>query len=146
MLNLNHFSFTGRLTRDPEMKYLQDGKAVTNISVAINNPRMVGGEWKSETVFMDVATFDKTAERAGELNKGDGVYIEGKIKQDNWEKDGVKHSKIKVTASVIKPMKDAESGQSGRSAKVNAGNYEQQSGPQPSDALFGGEDDNDLPF
>lgn len=147
MLNINNMAFTGRLTRDPEMKYTQANLAICTLAVAINNPKKVGGEWKSETVFIDVTCFDKTAERAAELVKGDAVYVEGKLKQDNWEsKDGQKRSKILCGAMSIKPIKDPETGGSGRSSRVNAETYRQESGG-PSEGLdFSKGADDDINF
>ena len=115
MLNINNMQFTARLTRDPEMKYSQSGLAICKLAVAINESRKVNNEWKTETSFLDVTCFDKTAERAAQMTKGDGIYVEGKLKQETWEKDGQKHSKHGCIASVIKPIKDAESGTSERS-------------------------------
>lgn len=146
MLNLNNYICTGRLTRDPETKYLPSGKQVCNFAIAVNNPYQSGGEWKQDTTFLDVSCFDKTAERAADLSKGDGVCVEGKLKQENWERDGVKHSKIKVQANSVKSMKEAESGTSGRSERVHAENYTQQPNGPSRDLHFEPAVSDDVPF
>lgn len=104
MLNINRVMLTGRLTRDPETKYLPSGMAVTNLSIAVSRPfKDKSGEWREEVAFIDIESFGKLAERVAETTrKGQPVYIEGRIKQDTWERDGQKQSKIRVSADIIK--------------------------------------------
>lgn len=106
MLSINRVMITGRLTRDPETKYLPSGQALTSLGVAVNRHYQDrNGEWREETMFLDVDTWGKVAERAAEtLRKGQPVYVEGRLKQDTWERDGVKQSKIKITADMVKPF------------------------------------------
>ncbi|MBX7244902.1 MAG: single-stranded DNA-binding protein [Candidatus Sumerlaeaceae bacterium] len=103
MLSINKVMVTGRLTRDPETKYLPSGAAVTTLSVAVNRRfQDKNGEWRDETTFIDVETWGKTAERAAEtLRKGRPVYVDGRLKQDTWEKDGQKQSKIRIVAERV---------------------------------------------
>lgn len=152
MLNINNYSCTGRLTRDPESKALPSGKSVCKMSIAINNPYQKNGEWKDDPIFMDIDTFGDTADRCAQYEKGQGVYVEGRLKQDNWEdKDGNKKSKIKMTASTVKTVDKAESGtteRSGRSGKPNPDTYKQQRGGPSENLNFGGDDaeEENLPF
>lgn len=144
MLNINRVMITGRLTREPETKYLPSGLAVTNLSMASNRRYQVNDEWREETSFFDVETFGKLAERLGEqLRKGQPVYVEGRLKQESWEKDGQKQSKIRISADSVKafdvPGKD-DSGEESRKPMQKTG--------QPSDGLNfdnGGAAD-DVPF
>ena len=54
-------------------------------------------------VFIDVDAWDKLAELCGQyLTKGRSILVEGRLQMDSWEKDGVKHQKLKVRASTIK--------------------------------------------
>ena len=98
MLHINRVMMTGRLTRDPETKYLASGNAVTNLSMAVNRRYMDrNNEWKEETFFLDIETFGKVAERAAEtLRKGRPVYVEGRLKIDSWERDGQKQYKTRI--------------------------------------------------
>lgn len=104
MLSINKVMITGRLTRDPETKYLPSGQALTNLGVAVSRRfQDKNGEWRDEPVFLDIETWGKTAERAAEtLRKGQPVYVEGRLKMDTWERDGVKQSKIRISADVVK--------------------------------------------
>ena len=54
-------------------------------------------------VFIDVDAWDRLAELCGQyLTKGSSVLVEGRLQMDTWEKDGVRHQKLKVRASTIK--------------------------------------------
>jgi single-strand DNA-binding protein len=99
MASFNRVILLGNTTRDPELRYLQSGMAVTDLGLAVNDRRKsANGEWVDETTFVDVTLWGRTAEIAGEyLTKGSPVLIEGRLKLDSWEtQDGQKRSKLKV--------------------------------------------------
>lgn len=99
MASFNRVILVGNLTRDPELRYVPSGMAVTDIGLAVNDRRKnANGEWIEETTFVDVTLWGRTAEVAGEyLSKGSPVLIEGRLKLDTWEgNDGQKKSKLKV--------------------------------------------------
>jgi single-strand DNA-binding protein len=97
MASFNRVVLVGNLTRDPELKYIANGTAVTELGLAINDKRKQGDEWIEETTFVDVTLWGKQAETASEyLNKGASVLVEGRLKLDTWEKDGKKNSKLRV--------------------------------------------------
>ncbi len=101
MASHNRVILMGNLTRDPEIRYLQSGMAVSDIGVAVNDKRKnASGEWIEEVTFVDVTLWGRTAEVAGEyLSKGSPIFIEGRLKLDSWEtQDGQKRSKLKVVA------------------------------------------------
>lgn len=106
MLSINRIMITGRLTRDPETKYLPSGNAVTSLSMAVNRRFMDrNNEWKEETFFLDVESFGKQAERLAEtLKKGRPVYVEGRLRIDTWERDGQKQSKPRIVADRVTPF------------------------------------------
>ncbi len=86
----------GRLTRDLEMITTAGGTVIANGSIAMSEK--VKGEEK--TVFLDVTFFGKTAEIVSEyFKKGDPILLDGKLSQDNWEKDGKRYSKLKMIAN-----------------------------------------------
>lgn len=92
-MNLNNLIIGGRLTRDPELKNTQSGMAVCRFGICNNQKR------KGEVLatFLDCTAFGKTAEVIAEhMTKGQRIVVTGKIKQENWEKDGEKRSKISV--------------------------------------------------
>lgn len=98
MASFNRVILVGNLTRDPELRYIPSGTAVTEVGLAVNDRRKgANGEWIDETTFVDVTLWGRTAEVASEyLNKGSSVLIEGRLKLDTWEKDGKKNSKLRV--------------------------------------------------
>ncbi len=102
-LNFNKVTLAGNLTRDPEVRFLAGDRAVASFGLAINRKfKGNDGELKEEVTFVDCEAWGRTAELVGQyLNKGSGCFIEGRLKLDTWEKDGQKHSKIKVVAESV---------------------------------------------
>ncbi len=98
MASFNRVILVGNLTRDPELRYIPSGMAVTEVGLAVNHRRKAqNGEWIEETTFVDVTLWGRTAEVASEyLSKGAPVLIEGRLKLDSWEKEGKKFSKLRV--------------------------------------------------
>lgn len=105
MAAINHTTQSGNLVRDAELKYLANNSAVCNFTIACNERIKRGEEWIDEVNFFDVEVFGKPAEWAGSLRKGEGVTVDGKLKQDRWEKGGVKHSRVKIKAFEVVPSK-----------------------------------------
>ncbi len=100
---LNKVIQIGRLTRDPEIRFLPSGSQVTSFSIAVNRNYKVGEDWREETYYFDVETFGNLAERLGkQLNKGYQILLEGQLRQDRWEtSSGEKRSKIKIVADKV---------------------------------------------
>lgn len=97
MASFNRVILVGNLTRDPELRYIPSGTAVTSIGLAVNDRVKKNDQWVDEATFVDVTLWGRTAEIANEyLSKGSSVLIEGRLKYDAWEKDGQKFSKLKV--------------------------------------------------
>jgi single-strand DNA-binding protein len=98
MASFNKVVLLGNVTRDPELRYISSGTAVTEIGLAVNDRRKTAsGEWVEETTFVDVTLWGRTAEIAGEyVTKGAPLMVEGRLKLDTWEKDGKKNSKLRV--------------------------------------------------
>ncbi len=97
---LNKVMIIGRLGRDPEVKYLPSGQAVTNFSVATNETWTgKDGNKEERTEWHRIVAFGKRAELCGEyLSKGKQVYIEGALRTREWEKDGQKHYTTEIVA------------------------------------------------
>jgi len=91
----------GNLARDPEVRSVSTGgkqTAVVNFTVATSREyTKASGEKDKITSFINCEAWDTGAEIIGEsFKKGDLVMIEGSLRNDTWEKDGVKHSSLKV--------------------------------------------------
>lgn len=98
MASFNKVILVGNLTRDPEMGYTKGATPFAEFGLAVSDKRKdANGDWIEETTFVDVTLWGKTAEVAGQyLTKGAPVLIDGRLKLDQWEKDGQKRSKLRV--------------------------------------------------
>ena len=118
-VSINRVMLAGNLTRDPQVKFFANERAVANFGIAINNRfKTADGQMKEETTFVDVEAWGRTAELVGQyLTKGRACFIEGRLKLDNWEdKDGQKRQKLKVVADNVQFLdfgKDRAGGQGG---------------------------------
>ena len=105
MASFNRVILVGNLTRDPELRYIPSGTAVSDIGLAVNDRIKRGDQWVDEATFVDITLWGRTAEIANEyLSKGSPVLIEGRLKLDRWEKDGQKHSKLKVVGDRLQML------------------------------------------
>ena len=90
---VNKVILIGNLGGDPETRYLPNGNAVTNITLATADTwkDKQTGQQQSRTEWHRVVFFGKVAEIAGEyLRKGSQCYVEGRLQTREWEKDGIK--------------------------------------------------------
>ena len=117
MASLNKVILIGNLGRDPETRYLPNGDAVANISVATTETwKDNSGEKQEKTEWHRVTLYRRLGEIAGEyLKKGSAVYIEGRIEYREYEKDGVKRYSTDIIASEMK-MLGSRSGAGGGDA------------------------------
>lgn len=107
----------GRLTQEPEVRYSTDGKAVAKLSLAIN--RKYKQEGQADADFFNYVAFGKTAEFIGKyFHKGMKALITGELRNNHYEKDGVKHYSEQV---IINTIEFAESKQTNPAATVNQG-------------------------
>ena len=99
-LNLNRVLLAGNLTRDPQVRFFANEKAVADFGLAINRrSKDADGQTKDETTFVDCEAWGRDAELIGQYcQKGRGIFVEGRLKLDTWEdkKDGSKRSKLKI--------------------------------------------------
>ena len=102
--SLNKVLLIGNLTRDPELRYLPSGQAVTTFTLAANRTYVAAsGEKKEEATFVRVVVWARRAEVCNEyLKKGSPVFVEGRLQSRNWEaQDGTKRSSIEVVANNV---------------------------------------------
>ena len=96
---INDVTLMGNLTHDLELRYVGPNKtSVVNFTVAVNRPfTRKNGEKGQETQFIDCEAWDSGADTlAAYGEKGSPIFVRGSLKTDNWEKEGVKHKKMKV--------------------------------------------------
>ena len=100
MASFNKVILMGNLTRDPQLKYLPSQTAVVEFGLACNRKfKTQAGEDKEEVTFVDCTAFGRTGEVINQyFTKGKPIFIEGRLKYDQWEdkQGGGKRSKITV--------------------------------------------------
>ncbi len=126
---MNKIFISGNLTRDPEVRYTQNGKAVAKMGIAVK--RIYSKE--NEVDFFNMTAWEKIAEFCGKyLTKGSRVLVEGRLQTYSYEgKDGVKRSGVEIWIDNIE----------------FAGRKSEKKADEPQDE-FDGEpvDDDDMPF
>ena len=119
MTDLNHVVLIGRLTQDlgsdeRSFGYVGNGQARANVSIAVNRSKKQGDQWIEEVNYFNLTIWGKTAENLKPyLTKGKQICVEGHLKQDRWEKDGQKFSKVSIVADNVQLLGGkSDSGQS----------------------------------
>jgi single-strand DNA-binding protein len=154
MIELNKVLLAGRLTRDPELKYLPSGTAVCEMRIASGRTYFDknSNERKEETLFINVTAWGKSAEFCNQyFTKGKGIFIEGRLKHDQWERDGQKHERISVVADRVQfaePKSAEQGGSRGGSARDGESSYGEDAPARSSRGADPGPQstDDDLPF
>ena len=99
-MSLNQVNLIGRLTRNPELRYLPSNTPVVGFGLAINRKwrDRVTSEQKEETTFVDVSAFGRTAETINQyFHKGDQIFVSGRLRLEQWKQaDGTQRSKVSV--------------------------------------------------
>ena len=122
--DINNVTIIGRVTKDAELKYLQSGTAVINISIAVNESiKQHDGNYADTPNFFEVQIWGKTAEGLQKyLTKGRQISILGKLKQQTWtdNQTGQNRSKVLVNAQQVQllslPQNSGNTGYSNQQA------------------------------
>ncbi len=101
-MSLNSVNIMGNLTKDPEIRYTPSGKTVCSLSIANNRVYTKNGEKVTEVSYFDVEVWGQAAENCSKyLVKGSGIIVEGRLRQDRWEKDGKTQSRVRISANAV---------------------------------------------
>jgi len=102
-MELNKVFLVGNLTRDPESRHLPSGAQVCKLGLAVNRRYTSQGEKKEDTLFIDVETWQRTAELCAQyLRKGSMILVEGRLKMDQFQtQTGENRTKILVVAERV---------------------------------------------
>jgi single-strand DNA-binding protein len=116
---INKVILVGNLGNDPETKYSQGGMAITRISLATTSVRKdKDGNQQEDTQWHRVVFFGKLAEIAGEyLKKGSQCYVEGSIRYDKYEKDGVEKYTTDIIGDQMQMLGGREGGERTQSSR-----------------------------
>lgn len=100
MLDFNNWTGIGRLTKDPELKKVTvrgEATSVCNFSLAVNE-----GKGDDDVSFFDVTCWGKIADNVAKYCfRGNLVHVSGRLKQDRWDKNGEKRSKVKINNAMV---------------------------------------------
>lgn len=130
--SINKVIIIGTLGRDPEIRYLPNGNAVCSMSLATDEgyKDKNTGQQVDRTEWHRVEAFARLAEVCGEyLKKGSKVYVEGKLRTDEYEKDGIKRYSTKIVAKEM-TMLDSRQQNSNQGGYAQSGNQQAQSEQQ----------------
>lgn len=148
MASVNKVQILGNCGRDPELRYLADGKAVANISIATTSRRKDknSGETIETTEWHRVTFYDKLAEIVGQyVKKGSPLYVEGRLKYGKFtNKDGHEQNTCDIIATEMQLLGGKE-GNTAPSASPSQNNAPQRQPSKPTGSGFD-DMDSDIPF
>lgn len=154
MASVNKVILVGNLGRDPEVRYMPNGEAVANFSIATTDSwKDKAGNKQEKTEWHNIVMYRKLAEIAGEyLKKGRPVYIEGRLQTRKWEKDGVTRYTTEIIADSMQMLGGKDGGDQGEDRpERNTEHYSAQASrpatkPAQQNTSFDDFDDSDIPF
>ncbi|MDG1073401.1 MAG: single-stranded DNA-binding protein [Methylophilaceae bacterium] len=125
MASVNKVILVGNLGRDPEVRYMPNGEAVCNFSIATTeNWKDKSGVKQEKTEWHNIVMYRRLAEIAGEyLKKGRPVYVEGRLQTRKWEKDGVTRYSTEIIGDQMQML--GTKGDGGDSSYAGAQSSEQ---------------------
>ncbi|MBF0594146.1 MAG: single-stranded DNA-binding protein [Candidatus Omnitrophica bacterium] len=136
-MSLNSVNIMGNLTRDPELKTIPSGKSVCSLSIANNRIYSKNNEKVTEVSYFDVEVWGVIAENCARyLKKGSGIIVEGRLKQDRWEKDGKTQSRVRISANNIHFLAKKSDGASPQRNSDSAPGQEALDAASPQDIVW----------
>ncbi len=153
MSGVNKVILVGRLGKEPEVRHLENGASVANFPIATSEvyKDRNTGERKEQTEWHNIVLWRGLADVAEKyLNKGDLVYIEGKLRTRSWEKDGVTRYTTEVVGdnmTMLSPKGSNTGGEGYDNSMQSAPAKAQQTATETPTADIAADDDSDdLPF
>ena len=116
MASVNKVILVGNVGRDPEVRYMPNGTAVANFSIATSSRRKnkQTGETIEDTQWHRVTAYDRLGEIAAEyVKKGRQVYVEGRLKYGSFDKDGVTHYTTDIVITELQLLGGRQDGAPG---------------------------------
>jgi single-strand DNA-binding protein len=116
---INSCVLTGRIVNDPEMKYSPSGTAITKFRLAVERRRGSQDGQEKQTDFLDIVTFQKTAELVAQyMDKGAMIGVEGRIQSRTWEtQDGQKRYSVEIVANNVTFLESKQEAERRRGAR-----------------------------
>jgi single-strand DNA-binding protein len=140
-------NIVGTMVQDPEMRFTAGGAGVCSFTIASNSRKLnkASGEWEdSDVIFMRCSAWKHLAEHVTDsLMKGDRVLASGRLRQREWEKDGVKRTVLEMEVDEIGPSLKFATVKVNKATREGAGGN---GGRATSKAGRGGDDSDQPPF
>lgn len=133
---INKVILVGNLGNDPEIRYMPNGNAVANVSLATSDSwkDKATGEQQEKTEWHRVVFFNRLAEIVEQyVKKGSKLYVEGRLQTRSWEQDGVKRYSTEIVASEMQ-MLDGRGGAMGGDMGDNPFGQQQAPSQRPQQA------------
>ena len=98
MSNFNQVILMGNFTRDPQLSYTPNQTPVVEFGLAVNRKwKGEDGSQREEVLFIECQCYGKRAEViVKHFTKGNPIFVQGRLKQERWDKDGTQHSRIRL--------------------------------------------------
>lgn len=153
--DINRVNLVGRLTKDPDLRYTQNGTSIGSFSIANNRTYVSNGEKKEQVSYFNCIAWGKAGEIIAQyMKKGQRMAVDGHLQQRSWEdKDGNKRYTVEVVVDNFQFLSQQSAGSQGGSPNSYGGDDMNQAPPQEDSA--GGYDqnpgsnpfsDDDIPF
>mgnify|MGYP001774166162 FL=1 len=119
--DINVVTLAGRLTRDMEVRATRSGFPIGNFSIACNGlHKGADGNYEKVPNFFDCVVTGQRAEGLSKmLTKGKQVFLTGALRQETWEKDGAKRSKVSIYVDTINIVSDGKREQQAENPQVD---------------------------
>lgn len=146
---INRVILIGNVGKDPETKYMPNGDAVTNLTLATSESwkDKNTGEQKEVTEWHRVTFYRKLAEVVAQyVKKGSKLYIEGSLRTRSWEQDGIKKYSTEIIASEMQMLDGKPSQDSASSGGSSQGAAKSHRAPPVADSFDDGFGDSSIPF
>ena len=148
-MSFNKIIIVGNLGRDPELRYTPQGTAVCNFSMATNEKRRdKSGEMQDITTWFRITLWNRQAENASKyLQKGSSVYIEGRLKLDEWtDRDGNTRQTLDVTATDMQFLGGRQDGMSAAAGSSSSNQFSDSGSGDQDNKSSDAETDDEIPF
>ncbi|MGA0880007.1 MAG: single-stranded DNA-binding protein, partial [Ilumatobacteraceae bacterium] len=101
----NTITLVGNLTRDPELRFTANGRAVASFGIAVGRRYQVNGEWQEQTSYFNITAWGQLGENAAaSLSKGARIVVTGRLEQREYTtREGDKRTAIDVIADELGP-------------------------------------------
>lgn len=138
----NTVTLVGNLTREPELKFTQTGRAVASFGIAVGRRYQVNGEWKEQTSYFNVTAWGQLGENASaSFTKGSRVIVTGRLSwREYTTRDGDKRTTVEVVADELGPSLRWATAQVERTPRGEGGGKGASSAPAADANPFDGEE------